>query len=287
MIASEILRFLKEFHKSEIKNVSSTGGGSINDCYNYTAKSSRYFLKYNNTKQFPNIIHFDEEGLSAIAKTQTIDVPAVVVCQKVANYEILVLPFIEQEDPNNVFWERFGERLAAMHAKEAPYYGWPHDNYIGSLPQSNHQRQNYLSFFVEERLQKQIALANRNNLLNNKDNSAFEFLYQQLPNIIPDAQPSLVHGDLWSGNFISGKDQTPYLIDPSIHYSFRETDLAFTYLFGGLHKKFYQAYEASSPLAPGFGERVGIYNLYPLLVHLNLFGSSYLGSIRSILSKFY
>ncbi|PTB95814.1 ketosamine-3-kinase [Marivirga lumbricoides] len=285
MIASEILHFLKEFHQCDIADVSVTGGGSINNCFSYLAKGEKFFLKYNDSRQFPDIIHFDKEGLSAIAATNTIATPSVVACENVGNYEVLVLPFIEQERPGKLFWEQFGQNLAALHFKEAPFYGWQHDNYIGSLHQSNRQQKQYLPFLVQERLQKQIALANRNNSLSEKDNAAFEQLFKQLPDIIPEAQASLVHGDLWSGNFVVGKGQIPYLIDPSIHYSFRETDLAFTYLFGGFHQKFYEAYEESFPLSPGFQERIGIYNLYPLLVHLNLFGNSYLHSIRDVLKK--
>lgn len=286
MIASAILRFLKNFHNSDISNISVVTGGSINNCYSYTADNTKYFLKFNSASQHPDIIYFDLEGISAIANTHTTDVPAIVVYDKVDNYEVLVLPFIEQEVPGDKLWERFGERLAAMHAKEAPYFGWPHSNYIGSLQQSNQQHKSYLPFFVEQRLQKQVILANQHNLLSSADNAALDSLQKQLSNIIPNGQPSLVHGDLWSGNFIAGKEQTPYLIDPAIHYSFRETDLAFTYLFGGFNERFYKAYQQSFPLTPDFKERIGIYNLYPLLVHLNLFGRAYLGSIRTVLTKF-
>jgi len=173
-----------------------------------------------------------------------------------------------------------------LHKNHSEYFGWSENNYIGSLRQNNTPHKDFISFFIKERLQKQIDLAKSKGLLDKEDIGAFDKLFNYLPEIIPEAQPSLVHGDLWSGNFIVNDSGVPYLIDPSIQYNFRETDIAFTYLFGGFDQQFYDSYHVDFPLAPGFQDRVKIYNLYPLLVHLNLFGKSYLGSIQSVL-KFY
>ncbi|MBK6264542.1 fructosamine kinase family protein [Marivirga sp. S37H4] len=286
MIPQEIIKVINHFFSSKNIAFEYVSGGSINQAFRFSINESSYFLKFNNANQYPDIIQSEVEGLKAITKTGTIQVPKIIFFERVENYEVLVLPFIREEHPTDQLWENFAISLANMHRQPAKYFGWERDNYIGSLPQSNTRCNNFLTFFKEERLQSQIDLANRSGLLSKSDNEAFESLFKMLEQIIPDASPSLVHGDLWSGNFLAGEGQTPYLIDPSIQYSFRETDLAFTHLFGGFGKRFYEAYENSFPLVPDFHERIAIYNLYPLLVHLNLFGSSYLSSIRSTLRKF-
>jgi fructosamine-3-kinase len=286
MIPLIISNYLQNFHKSEISDMQIIGGGSINYCYKYTANSRSFFIKYNNLNQFPDIIKNEVEGLKAIADTQSIATPEIILFDQVDSFEFLILPFIEQGRATHQVWETFGEQLAVLHQNHNEFYGWNRDNYIGSLKQSNKNHSDFITFFREERLQKQINLASSSRLLSSADIQAFETLFSHLPNIIPDNKPSLVHGDLWSGNFMVSNDGIPYLIDPSIQYNFRETDIAFTYLFGGFDQRFYESYQAHFPLAPGFNERVKIYNLYPLLVHLNLFGNSYLHSIQSTL-KFY
>lgn len=286
MIPSIISNYIQDFHQTEIRDTSSVGGGSINYCLSYKANDKSYFIKYNSIEQFPDIIKCEVEGLKAIEQTNTIAIPEIIVYDQVQDLEFLILAFIEQGRPSPQVWELFGEQLAKLHQNYGTYYGWGKNNYIGSLKQSNNHHVDFISFFQSERLQPQIDLAIRKGLLYKKEIDAFDKLFAHLPDIIPEAMPSLVHGDLWSGNFIVGSSGKPYLIDPSIQYNFRETDIAFTHLFGGFDQRFYESYHANFPLAPGFSERVKIYNLYPLLVHLNIFGSSYLSSIQSVL-KFY
>ncbi len=286
MIPLTISTYLQDFHQSDISDFRSVGGGSINYCFRYQAGSVNFFIKYNNVEQFPDIIKCELEGLKAISQTHSIAIPEIIVYDQVANLEFLVLEYIEQGRPTPQVWEKFSENLAKLHQNSNDYYGWSKNNYIGSLNQSNKNHNDFISFFQKERLQPQIDLAIGKGLLQNNDVDAFEKLFAYLPEIIPDARPSLVHGDLWNGNFIVSNSGIPYLIDPSIQYNFRETDIAFTHMFGGFDERFYESYHAYFPLASGFSERVKIYNLYPLLVHLNLFGSSYLSSIQSVL-KFY
>ncbi len=286
MIPSIIYEHLQNFHGSSIFDIQSVGGGSINYCYKYKVYTETFFLKYNDSLQFPAIIENEVQGLHAIAETETIATPDIIMYAEVEKYEILVLPYIEQGRPAISSWEVFGEKLAMLHKNHGEFYGWSSSNYIGSLKQSNTQHENYTSFLIDERLQKQVDLANKHNLLESKDLLSFEKLYKNLPDLIPIAKPSLVHGDLWSGNYLISSEGKPFLIDPSIQYSFRETDIAFTYLFGGFDQYFYDSYNDHYPLEPNFEERAKLYNLYPLLVHLNLFGTSYLRSIQSVLKKF-
>ena len=137
-----------------------------------------------------------------------------------------------------------------------------------------------------ERLDKQVRLALRNGLLDASAEKLFEKLYVTLDEILPEEPPHLVHGDLWSGNFIVSEEGKACLIDPAVYYGNREVDLAMSTLFGGFSPEFYSSYNEEFPLLEGWKERLDIYNLYPLLIHLNLFGSSYLGSILSVLRRF-
>jgi fructosamine-3-kinase len=141
-----------------------------------------------------------------------------------------------------------------------------------------------LDFFIEERLEKQLKLALSSGKMINSDADLFQRLYSRL-DIIPIEAPSLLHGDLWSGNFMTNADGMPCLIDPAVYFGHREMDLAMTKLFGGFDDEFYEAYNESFPLAAGFEERIDIHNLYPLMVHVNLFGGGYVQQVRGILKK--
>ena len=165
-------------------------------------------------------------------------------------------------------------------------FGLDHDNYIGSLPQSNHQHTSWVEFFIEERLEKQIALAKNSGALNNSTIQQFNNLFKRLKEIIPEEKPSLLHGDLWNGNYMLAADGCACLIDAAVYYDHREMDLAMTRLFGGFPEEFYESYHETFPLSSGFEERVDIHNLYPLLVHVNLFGGSYISQVKSVLSRF-
>jgi fructosamine-3-kinase len=157
---------------------------------------------------------------------------------------------------------------------------------MGALPQSNCRHDDWISFFIEERLEKQVRLAQNSGLLERKDINRFERLYTLFDTLIPKEQPSLIHGDLWGGNYLCSTAAEPYLIDPAAHYGHRESDLAMTTLFGGFSTEFYTAYHEAYPIEKGWEGRLDLYNLYPLLIHLNLFGPSYHGSIRIILQRF-
>ncbi|HYE56422.1 MAG TPA: fructosamine kinase family protein, partial [Chitinophagaceae bacterium] len=145
---------------------------------------------------------------------------------------------------------------------------------------------NWCDFFREKRLQPQIDLAKRQELLSAQLLSSFEKLYKKLPDIFPTEAMSLLHGDLWSGNFLCGEAATPVLIDPAVYYGHRSMDLAMTTLFGGFDQRFYEAYAHWYPLPANYAEQWEVCNLYPLLIHLNLFGQGYLSSIAAALRRF-
>jgi fructosamine-3-kinase len=175
-----------------------------------------------------------------------------------------------------------------MHRATAGAYGLDHDNYIGATPQPNGWMPSWRDFFRERRLRFQAELARRNGLLPAERASRVERLLDRLDRWIDDAlvRPSLLHGDLWGGNFIVGPGGGPALIDPAAYYGDREADLAFTRLFGGFPDNFYRAYAAAWPLPAGWQDRRDLYNLYHLLNHLNLFGESYGAQVDAVLRRY-
>ncbi len=284
MLPQAIQNFINSLHQESIHQFSSVGGGSINETYRYAVGDEEFFIKYNN--EVEGIIEKEVDGLKAITKLNCIATPEVIAFEKMDGYEVLIMSYIQGGLKTAIAWENFGKQLAAMHQNPAPYYGWHQENFIGSLPQSNEKMDDFIEFFIHQRLKPQIRLAQQHQYFASKELSLFEDLFQKLDTILPDTEPSLVHGDLWSGNFMIGEKGTPYLIDPSIHYNFRETDIAFTHLFGGFDSKFYDSYHHHFPLEPGFQDRISLYNIYPLLVHLNLFGRGYYSSVMNNLNRY-
>lgn len=173
-----------------------------------------------------------------------------------------------------------------MHTHSAEAFGFDGDNYMGSLKQSNIKHDTWAAFYTGERLMPMVKIAVDNCLLSNRDEQFFEKLYARLPGLFEEEKPSLIHGDLWSGNYIIANDDAPYLIDPAVSYGHREFDIAMTTLFGGFGRQFYRSYHESFPLAKGWEQRLDLWNLYPLLLHLNLFGAGYLGQVRDGLAGY-
>ncbi|MEJ0102180.1 MAG: fructosamine kinase family protein [Bacteroidota bacterium] len=157
---------------------------------------------------------------------------------------------------------------------------------MGALHQNNAYSENWNDFFVHQRLQPQTRIAIDKGLLPQKTIHQFDVLYKKLNSIFNKENASLLHGDLWSGNFMCDDQSQPFLIDPAVYFGHRNMDLAMTTLFGGFDKSFYESYQYHFPLPGNYREQWDVCNLYPLLIHLNLFGSSYLYDIETILKKF-
>jgi len=165
-------------------------------------------------------------------------------------------------------------------------FGLDYNNYIGSLHQQNNLHPTWVDFFINERLQPQIKLARDNNEIDSTTILKFENLYKKLDEVFPKEKPALLHGDLWSGNFMSDEKGESVIMDPTVYYGHREMDIAMAKLFGGFDAEFYSSYNEHYPLENGWEQRINVCNLYPLMVHVNLFGGGYLGQVKSILSKF-
>ena len=261
-------------------------GGDINAAYRLTlTDGTRIFMKANRTAS-PAFFQAEADGLAAIRDTGAIGVPEVIAAGSDERYgSFLLLEWIEAAPQKRDFWETFGHSLARMHLADADRFGWKRDNYIGSTPQINALRESWIAFFRDCRLAPQFKQAQHwfDADMRRRVIRLMDHLSDWL---VEPPRPSLLHGDLWSGNFITGIDGQAWLIDPAVYVGHAEADLAMTELFGGFHPRFYAAYQEVNPLQAGYDERRDLYNLYHLLNHLNLFGAGYLSSAERIVRRY-
>lgn len=260
-------------------------GGCINEGGKLITSAGTYFIKWNNRSTYPDMLQAEAKGLALLEKTKTLHIPQVIHHDQTEDFQFLLLEFIETAPPASTFWQIFGEQLAVLHQTAGPRFGLDYDNYMGSLKQCNTWHTNWVDFFIEHRLHPQLTLAANTKLVSKEVLKKFEALYSKLNQLVPVEKPALIHGDLWSGNLLSGA-KGPALIDPAVYYGNREADLAMTQLFGGFDRSYFDAYQNVFPLSPGFSKRIDIYNLYPLLIHVNLFGGGYAAQVNRIVSDF-
>lgn len=226
------------------------------------------------------------KGLQLLSDQKKIHIPGVVLQDQWEDYSFLVLEWVEKGYRQPDYWENLARQLSELHRVSSNQFGLDHDNFIGSLPQQNQWVDSWTEFFVEWRMIPMVSRARDQGLIDGNWVSKIESLYGKLDNYFPRAKPTLIHGDLWSGNLMVNKKGDPCLIDPAVYFGHREIELSFTRLFGGFDRDFYRAYHEFFPLEAGFEERVSLYNLYPLLVHLNLFGTSYLHDIQVSIKRY-
>lgn len=286
MLSVPLHDHLKLFLNAPIDSASPLSGGDIHCAALLTLADGRaFFLKYNTDPRAAEMFRTEALGLALLGAARVIATPKVHTQGTVDGWAFLLLEHIESGHRSQRFWEDFGASLAALHGTTSAQFGFAHDNFIGSLPQSNKRRDSWQNFYTEERLLPQMRLTRERNRLNANDEKQLENLCKKLSSICPEEPPALTHGDLWSGNFLCSAAGKPVLIDPAASFAHREMDLAMSRLFGGFDPVFYQSYEDTWPLAPGFGERTEVYQLYYLLAHVNLFGGGYVESVRSILRR--
>lgn len=288
-IQSSIQQKLKELFSTNTNEISfgSVGGGCINETYRISFGNQQFFCKINSATKFPQLFRKEANGLKLIAQQKVIKVPAVIDCFETNGQQILLLEWINEGERTENFWKNFGEQLATLHQISNKHFGLNEDNYMGSVPQSNQQAHNWIDFFIQQRLQPLINKCLSQNLLTSKHQIQFESLYTQLPSIFGKEQkPSLLHGDLWSGNFMCNQNEEPVLIDTAVYFGHPSIDLAMTTLFGGFRPGFYEAYSYHSSFPSNYNEQWEVCNLYPLLIHLLLFGRSYLSQIERTLHNY-
>jgi fructosamine-3-kinase len=274
----------------ELVDATPVGGGSISNSVRGRLADGQAVLVKWHSGALPALFETERRGLELLRATETLRVPAVLAQREASQSApaFIVLEWLGQGASTSGIAETLGRGLAALHRVTATHYGLDHDNYIGANPQPNRQHGNWVAFFREQRLGFQMELAHRNGYLTSRRAGWLEKLLARLDNWLPQQPPaSLLHGDLWGGNWLTTASDEPALIDPAVYYGHREAELAFTELFGGFPAAFYRAYQEAWPLETGFEERKDIYNLYHLLNHLNLFGEGYGGAVDAILRRYF
>jgi protein-ribulosamine 3-kinase len=273
-------------HEPEVSDWQFFYGGNFNLAVRVKTPEGHFFVKWNNGEA-EGMFEAEARGLELLRNTQVLNVPQVLGYGRKPEGDYLVLEFVESGPQQPTYWKDFGQKLAQLHTQHThDYFGLGFNNYIGALAQNNRPMTDGIEFFVERRLKAQVGRAWYEHKISGHLKEQFEAFYEKLPQLIPNEKPALVHGDLWSGNVMTSSEGWVSLIDPSTHYGLREAELAFTTMFGGFDTAFYESYYHAAPLTPGFAERIPIYNLYPLLVHFNLFGGGYLPAIEKILRRF-
>tara|TARA_R100001143_G_C3360805_1_gene135418 strand:- start:9660 stop:10520 length:861 start_codon:yes stop_codon:yes gene_type:complete len=286
MIPQSLRDHLHDEHSIEIENEHRISGGDINQSYKISTNRGEFFLKLN-TDVPPDFFEKEKEGLNEMRKSDSgLIIPEVIAVgrPKTDQPGFLLLEFIKESTKGNSF--HFGAELAKLHKNEGPSFGFSSNNYIGRLPQSNHNHKSWSDFFIQERINPQLKLAVDSGKLSINLKTSADRLAKKLDDLFPPCRPSLLHGDLWGGNYLFNESGQGVLIDPAVYYGHPEMDLAFTHMFGGFSKEFYHGYESITSLEPGFNDRIPIYNLYPLFVHANLFGGHYISQVEHQLKRF-
>ena len=268
----------------KIKLITPISGGDINEAFRLQTNVKNYFIKLNGADLFPEMFAVEKKGLELLKNQSKFIIPQPLLVEKIPKYDFLLMEWVEMKSQGD--WKLFGQTLAELHKQTNPQFGLDHQNYIGSLSQDNTFEPTWSEFFINRRLHPLSKKAYDKGQLERKTLKAIENLYGRLNEIYPAESPALIHGDLWSGNRAFTSDGKPCIYDPAVYFGHREMDLAMTRLFGGFPEEMYREYHQNNPLEPGWKERIPIGQLYPLLVHVILFGGGYAGQVSSIVNKF-
>lgn len=259
---------------SKLKEIKPIQGGSINEAYYVRTEDNEYFMKYHSDAP-QDFFKSEAIGLRLIKETNTVSVPNYLSYSDQADGAFLLLEWIEgkaHEETEVIL----GRKLAKLHQQVGRMHGFENDTYIGLLPQPNKLLPSWLEYFRTYRLQSQIDQGIAKGVIQGKRQVKLEKLLERLDEWVPTfVEPSYLHGDFYSGNWIVGPAGEPFLVDPSFFYGDRQVDIAFSELFGGFSDKFYEAYNEVNPLREDYDDVKPLYQLYYLLAHLNLFGEVY------------
>jgi protein-ribulosamine 3-kinase len=279
-----LLSDIEKLTKDKIVEIKPVSGGDINRSIRIKTTSGNYFLKYNDLPH-SNVMFYAEAEALRVIRDQGILCPDVLGIVKGLEISGLLMHFIDKSHPKTDSYTLAGRNLAKLHKYTTDYYGWYIDNYIGPIKQINKTSKDWPAFYWENRIEPLLKQAYDNQLISHTDYKAANHLEVTLSYSLVWDTASFLHGDLWSGNILFNSLGTPIFIDPASYFGNREKDLAMTSLFGRFPSSFYDAYNEIYPVLPDIKERIPFYHLYYLLIHLILFGSSYYGSVKSILAK--
>lgn len=277
-----------EFFKEDIR-INSTApleGSAISQAFIVDTTKGSYFMKLNAALFGHDFFEKEAMGLATLANAGAMKVARPLFDGKFHQQIFVVMEFLEGGHPDEDFWEDFGRALAAQHGHSSEQFGLEYHNYIGKIPQCNTMHHSWQAFYAEERILKMVHRAHKHKLLSVEHVEEAEHICNKLAMLLPEEKPALLHGDLWNGNFMVYKTGKVAIFDPAVYYGHREMDIAMSKLFGGFHNRFYEAYEEALPFQPGYDEREALLQLYPLLVHLLLFGGHYHNKVAETLKKY-
>lgn len=261
-------------------------GGSINSAYRIDTSAGSFFAKVNSADALPGLFAKEARGLDFLSRYSGFTIPRVIGTEVTGRDAWLLTEFIRSAPESDNFATDFGRKLAEMHRRSGEKFGLGEDNYIGSLPQLNTSRDDWEDFFAEMRILPQLKKARDADLLTASNAKAFDVVIRKLHEFFPKEAPAPLHGDLWSGNYITDSSGKPAVFDPAVYFGHRYVDLGMTRLFGGFPSGFYTSYFEAYPADSEINAGTEIANLYPLLVHVNLFGGGYAEQVRAILRRY-
>ncbi|MBT6178548.1 MAG: phosphotransferase [Deltaproteobacteria bacterium] len=273
--------------EASFESLCSVTGGDINQAFKAELSDGRTVFIKTNPSAPSDFFKTEAQGLQWLRKPKVLEVPEVLGQSSEDQPAFLILEWLPSEAPSPDFHQVFGRGLALIHKSHPMQFGLEHDNYIGTLQQANKPEKSWSDFYREQRLRPQLRLACNNQRLGQGCVKALEAVMNRLESILaPEEPPARLHGDLWSGNLHVGPQGKPFLIDPSVYGGHREMDLAMMKLFGGFSQQTFDAYHETYPMEPGWEDRIELHQIYPLLVHVNLFGGHYAGTVERIAKRY-
>lgn len=283
LLPNPIAGKIKKHFNTDISQVKVVRGGDINQGGQLVLENGEIFFIKWNLNSDASMFEKEAKGLKILSEADS-----EIVIPKVHLYgnTFLIMEWIEKRTENSGASFNFGRQLARLHKNSSDHFGLDHDNFIGKLHQSNHKHSTWADFFAIERLEPQIQQAIESGKIERSLFKTVQKVYSKLGRIFPQEEPALLHGDLWSGNYMHVRASKTAIFDPAVYYGHREMDIGMTRLFGGFSEEFYKGYEDEYPLGQGFEERVKLCNLYPILVHANLFGGSYSRQAEQIIQHY-
>jgi fructosamine-3-kinase len=279
-VNGELVNLVEGALGTRVRHTERVSGGDINDAFALACENGQKLFAKTKTGAPATMYPREAEGLTFLREASALRVPEV----RFVNPQVLVLEWVEPGRHKAAFDEEFGRGLARLHRSGAPTFGLEQANFVGSVPQDNTPEATWCEFYRERRLKPLVARAAKH--LPASLHKDFEALYARLPTLLVEEPPARLHGDLWTGNVHSDETGAPVLIDPAVYGGKRESDLAMLDLFGSPSAQFLGAYQEAFPLEREWRERIALYQIYPLLVHVCLFGASYLSPLTRAVRKY-
>ncbi len=267
-------------------NYSPVFGGDINTTYVLSTNEDKYFIKLNATA-FDDMLQREKDGLLLLRSANTtLKIPEPILQGNFAQQSFLLMEYLEKGAESKSLWQQLATGLAQLHQITQDHFGLHHNNYIGSVFQNNTSATTWAQFYAHQRILPLMQQAYEQHKCTKEDLQQAEQFCNKLPGLMPEEPAALLHGDLWSGNRMFTLNREASVYDPAVYFGHREMDIAMTLLFGGFDAQFYTTYNEVFPLQNGWRNRIDICQLYPLLVHLILFGGHYYSAVKSILEKY-